>query len=148
MHREHAPTSSRCTVWERQMSTCTQTTAWGRTTMLQYLIWRVMTGLHHHITLSFLIVGNTKYSPNWCFGLLKQHFCHTSVGCLCDLGNMVNNSAEENPAQFVGTQMSEVAVPTYNWNAMFAGRLRKPKQIKWYHHFPSHCLHPALWRLG
>lgn len=40
--------------------------------MLQYLIWRVMTGRHTQITLSFLVVGHTKFAPDWCFGLFKQ----------------------------------------------------------------------------
>ena len=40
--------------------------------MLQYLLWRTVVGLHDKITLSFLIVGHTKFSPDWCFGLLKQ----------------------------------------------------------------------------
>ena len=36
-------------------------------------------------------------------------------------------------AQIVGTQSGEVVVPTYNWNVMFTGRLRKLKHIKKYH---------------
>ena len=38
-------------------------------------------------------------------------------------------------AQLVGTQSGEVVVPTYNWSGMFAGRLRKLKHIKQFHHF-------------
>ena len=41
--------------------------------MIYYLMWRVMTGLHKEITLSFLLVGHTKFAPDWCFGLLKQY---------------------------------------------------------------------------
>ena len=40
--------------------------------MVGYLLWRVLTGLHNNITLSFMIVGHTKFSPDWCFGLLKK----------------------------------------------------------------------------
>ena len=47
-------------------------------TMLHYLLWRVLVGLHtHHI-----VVGHTKFAPDWCFGLLKQCFRRTHVGCL------------------------------------------------------------------
>ena len=38
---------------------------------LWYLAWHVMTGRNTQITLSFLVVGHTKFSPDWCFGLLK-----------------------------------------------------------------------------
>ena len=40
----------------------------------QYLLLRVLVGLHKEIILSFLPVGHTKFSPDWCFGLLKQKF--------------------------------------------------------------------------
>ena len=103
-------------------------------TMLHYLIWRVLVGLHKNITLSFLIVGRTKFSPDWCFGLLKQRFRRTRVACLSDLERVVNISAEANVAQLVGTQSGEVVVPIYNWTAMFAGRLRKLKHIKKFQH--------------
>ncbi len=42
--------------------------------MLQYLTWRCLTNRHEKITLSFLIVGHTKFAPDWCFGLLKRKF--------------------------------------------------------------------------
>ena len=34
--------------------------------VMQYLAWRVLSGLNKYITLSFLIVGHTKFSPDWC----------------------------------------------------------------------------------
>ena len=40
--------------------------------MVGYLLWRVLAGLHNSITLSFMISGHTKFSPDWCFGLLKK----------------------------------------------------------------------------
>ena len=104
-------------------------------TMLHYLLWRVMVGLHRSITLSFLIVGHTKFSPDWCFGLLKQCFRRTVVGCLDDLVQVINTSATVNVAQLVGSQEGETIVPLYDWTAMFAGHLRKVKNIKRYQHF-------------
>ena len=47
----------------------------------------------------------------------------------------MNTSAEAKMAQLVGTQSGEVVVPTFNWTCVFAGRLRKLKHIKRYHHF-------------
>ena len=37
-----------------------------------YYFWRVMSGLHEEINYNFLLPGHTKFSPDWCFGLLKQ----------------------------------------------------------------------------
>ena len=45
--------------------------------IMQYLEWYVLSGLNISITLSFLIVGHTKFSPDWCFGLLKQAYRQT-----------------------------------------------------------------------
>ena len=58
--------------------------------MVQYLLWRVMTGQHKEITLSFMIPGHTKFSPDWCFGLLKIKYRRTEVGGLADLFGVVN----------------------------------------------------------
>lgn len=67
--------------------------------MVQYLLWRVMTGQHTEITLSFMIPGHTKFSPDWCFGLLKKRYRRTMVGGLTDLVTVVNESAAVNMAQ-------------------------------------------------
>ena len=86
---------------------------------MQYLAWRVLVGLHKTITISFLIVGHTKFAPNWCFSLLKQKFRKTKVDCLDDIAKVVQGSAEVNEVQLVATQEGEVLVPTYNWADFF-----------------------------
>ena len=40
--------------------------------MLQYLMWRCSTNRLGKITLSFLIVGHTKFAPDWCFRLVNS----------------------------------------------------------------------------
>ena len=124
--------SLRSTAWERLWHTCVLTIVYAR---IRTVIWREMVRLHQQIILSFLIVGHTKFSPDWCFGLLQQRFHRTRVGCLADLEQAVNISAEANVTQLVGTQSGEVVVRSYNWTLMFAGQLKKLKHIKKYHHF-------------
>ena len=113
-------------------------------TMLHYLLWCILVGLHRSITLSFLIVGHTKFSPDWCFGLLKQRFRCTVVGCLDNFVQVVNTSAKVNVAQLVGDQAGGTIVPVYSWTAMSAGHLRKLKNIKWYQHFSFQCSSPGV----
>ena len=84
--------------------------------MTQYLVWRVLAGLH--ITIS-LIVGHTKFAPDWAFGLLKQRFRKTRVDCLDDVIRVVEGSTEVNHAQWVATQAGEVKVLTYDWAVFF-----------------------------
>ena len=64
--------------------------------------------------MSFLPAGNTKFAPDWCFGLVKQKFRKTEVGCLNESAKVVEESASVNIAQLVGTQDGKVIIPTYS----------------------------------
>ena len=103
---------------------------------MQYLAWRVLVGLNKKITLSFLIVGHTKFSPDWCFGLFKQTYRRTKIGCLDDIVRVVESSAVVNHAQLVGTQDVQVIVPTYDWASFFDKPFRQKALtgIKSMHH--------------
>ena len=94
-----------------------------------------MTGLHKSICLSFLIVGHTKFSPDWCFGLLKRKFKRTAVNSLEDLVTVVDQSAVVNKAQLVGSQSGEVIVPSYDWAEYLGPHFHKIPSIKTQHHF-------------
>ncbi len=59
--------------------------------------------LSHYV----LLVGHTKYSPDWCFGLFKQRYRRCYVSSLHDVADAVNSSADVNTAQLVGTQEGE-----------------------------------------
>ena len=113
---------------------------------MQYLAWRVLAGLHKSITISFLIVGHTKFAPDWAFGLLKQRFRKTRVDCLDDLVRVVEGSAEVNHAQLVATQAGEVMVPTYDWAGFFEVPFKQTalRGIKSYHHFKFDAVHPGV----
>ena len=102
----------------------------------QYLAWRVLVGLNKNITLTFLIVVHTKVSPDWCFGLFKQAYRRTKIGCLDDIVKVVESSAVINHAQLVGTQDGQVIVPTYDWAEFFKTKCKISafKGIKAMHH--------------
>ena len=104
-------------------------------TMLQYLLWCTLINRHTDITLSFLVVGHTKFSPDWCFGLFKRLYRRTKVGTLQDIANVVNKSAECNFAQLVSREDGSTIVPTYHWTDQFAPHMKKLASIKMYHHF-------------
>ena len=104
--------------------------------LLQYLMWRVANNLHKSITYSFLPVGHTKFSPDWCFGLLKRKLRHSKVDSLHDLVGVVERSATVDLAQLTGTQNGEVIVKTYNWQQEhLSSSFKKVPQIKKLHHF-------------
>ena len=92
--------------------------------MLQYLMWRTMTGQHTRISLSFLIVGHTKFAPDWCFGLVHGKFRRTDVGTY-NIAKVVDDSAECNISQLVIDKNGSVIVPTFDWTDFFASRMKK-----------------------
>ena len=90
-----------------------------------------MTGRHTNITYSFLVVGHTKFSPDWCFGLFKRLFKRTKVYCMAAV---IDSSVVCNVSQLVHTEDTEV-VPTYDWPSFLFPHFRKLQNIKMYHHF-------------
>ena len=102
--------------------------------MIDYLMWRVMTGRHTNITYSFLVVGHTKFSPDWCFGLFKRLFKRTKVDCMADIAAVVDNSALCNVSQFVHTEDSEI-VPTRDWPSFLLPHFKKIPNTKKYYQF-------------
>ena len=84
--------------------------------MMQYLMWRVLTGLHEEVTISFLPVSHTKFAPDWCFGLAKQSFRRTKASDLDDTANSVSSSSGVNVPQLMGTLDGACYVKTYNWS--------------------------------
>ena len=50
--------------------------------LMQYLMWRIMTGRSNCIEISFMIVGHTKFAPDRFFGQIKKRYKHTFVSTL------------------------------------------------------------------
>ena len=100
-----------------------------------YYLWRVMTGLHRTIDYNFLLAGHTKFSPDWCFGLVKQKTRKTFISSLFDVARAVEDSASVNVADFVGLHNGTVLIPTYDWMSYLQTFFRKVPQLKTYHHF-------------
>ena len=86
---------------------------------MAYLMWRVMVGLNREINMSFLLVGHTKFSPDWCFGLFKRLYKRTRVSCLDDIADVATKSASVNHPQLVGHHDGTSIVPFYDWSNYF-----------------------------
>ena len=112
-------------------------------TMVQYLMWRVLTGLHNTVNLHFMITGHTKFSPDACFGLVKRKFRKTPVSSLDDLARVVDDSAACNVCQLVGAQDGRVIILTRDWAGFLSSYFRRLDGIKQYHHFHFERDHPG-----
>ena len=99
-----------------------------------------MVGLQDSISLSFMIVGHTKFSPDSCFGLLKRTFRRTAVNTLQDLCDVVTQSAACNKVEVVGWEDGVSLIPTYNWSTYFSAYMDKVIGIKKFQHFNFNTL--------
>ena len=115
--------------------------------MMQYLTWRVMTGKHVSITLSFLVTGHTKFGPDWCFGLAKKKIRRCTINCLADICEAVNSSSHTgvNIAQLCGQENGTVIVPMYDWTTYLDNTCKRLPQIQTYHHFNFSSEH--VWKV-
>lgn len=113
---------------------------------MQYLMWHVLVGLNVEIKMSFLLVGHTKFAPDWCFGLFKRLFRKTKVGCLDDIAAVVEQSATINHPQLVGTHDGTILVPFYNWSEFFDSHMAQTalKGISQMHHFRFSAFNPGV----
>ena len=88
-----------------------------------------MVGLSRSITLSFMVVGHTKFAPDAGFGLIKKKYKKTNVECLQDIVEMVNNSAAVNEARLVGTQDEQTLIPLMSGPPTLVNILRRSQTL-------------------
>lgn len=114
--------------------------------VIWYYCWRVLCGYHHSVLYSFLIAGHTKFSPDWCFGLLKQSFRRTFVSSLFDLMKTVDNSTVTgvNISKLCGLHDGTVLVPVYDWASYLQLFFKKIIGISKFHHFRFSKEHPGV----
>ena len=59
-----------------------------------YLLWRVMTGKHKAISLSFMVAGHTKFSCDRHFGLIKKRYIRSKIDTMADIERVVRESSQ------------------------------------------------------
>ena len=103
--------------------------------MMAYLLWRVMVGLNEEVTISFLLVGHTKFAPDQGFGLFKRVFKRTRVGTIYDIAEVVRQSAVLSHPQLIGDYDGNTFVKFYDWSSVFEEYTTTIKGISRYQHF-------------
>ena len=98
--------------------------------MIIYLIWCVLTGCHKVITLCFLIAGHTKFSCDWCSGLVKRKFKRSKVDSLADMERVVTESAKAKFPQLVEMKRIFFLSPLTTGRLVCRSILRKLRGFK------------------
>ena len=111
--------------------------------MMAYLMWRVLVGLNEEIIISFLLVGHTKFAPDWGFGLFKRLFKRTKVGTIYDIADVVRKSANVNHPQLISDYDGNTFVKFFDWSSIFEETTTAIKGISKMHHFRFTRSHPG-----
>jgi hypothetical protein len=105
--------------------------------LIHYLMYRVLSGLHTNIEMSFLIVGHTKFSPDSHFGIIKQRYRRSQIYTYEQLAKTIEESAHlgyNHCHRFCQTEKQKKVVYR-NWSEWLARYFKQIKGITNYHHF-------------
>lgn len=111
--------------------------------LLQYLMYRVLTGLHDKIELSFLVVGHTKFSPDGYFGLIKRYYRRSQVYTYDQLADIVKSSSKNGHNVCVHNSMNP-SVTYRAWSLWLSQYFTTLKGISNYHHFRVERKNPSI----
>lgn len=89
--------------------------------MLQYLVWRVVTGLNLEVELSFLPVGHIKFRPDACFGTFKKIWLKAEANCLKDVCRIATKPIKT-AVVLVGDEAGTPYVKQYDWAEYFGDK--------------------------
>ncbi len=113
--------------------------------LLQYLMYRVLTGLHEKIELSFLIAGHTKFSPDGYFGLIKRHYRRSLVYTYEQLADIVESSSKNGHNICVRISENKDSSVIYrDWSSWLSQYFTVFKGISNYHHFRVESDNPSI----
>lgn len=113
--------------------------------VLQYLMYRVLTGLHNKIELSFLIVGHTKFSPDGYFGLIKRQYRRSQVYTYDQLSDIVESSSRNGHNVCVRVSKNIASPVIYrDWSSWLSQYFATFKGISNYHHFRVERKNPSI----
>jgi len=111
--------------------------------LISYLAWRVMCELHRKIVLHFLVVGHTKFAPDFGAGVFKKIFRRTPCSTPEDVANCARQSAILQPVITGSVDGKDQAVPMYDWQAKFQSFKSVPN-LKKYHLFEFCSENPGV----
>lgn len=105
--------------------------------VMQYLMYRVIAGKHKSITLSFMLVGHTKFSPDGYFGLIKKRYRRSKVYTYDHLVDVINSSTTGrfNTCQRYRDNQGRKIFQFRKWSTWLGKIFKKLPEITKYRHF-------------
>ena len=114
-------------------------------TMIQYLMWRCLSGKHTSCSIHFMIPGHTRFSPDQYFGLIKRKYRKTRVSSVAQLSKVVTDSTQtgRNCVQLAYDPSSGYRVSCYDWKCWLSLFFKAIPLITKYHHFHVSSKNPG-----
>ena len=112
-------------------------------TVLAYLAWRCIVGVHQQITFSFMITGHMRCLVDGCFGLIKQKYRRADSDTMNHLVKVVNESASCNLAQVYRSNSGPSNWQWKMWDSFLASYFKPLKGIRKLHHFRCSSTEPG-----
>lgn len=106
--------------------------------LIQYLMYRVLTGLHRKIEMSFLVVGHTKFSPDGFFGLIRQRYRRSQVYTYEQLAKVIEECSVNGHTicQRYHDSINQASEIIYrDWTKWLSLYFKPIPNITKYHHF-------------
>ena len=104
--------------------------------VIGYFAWRVLTGKHTQIHLSFMEVGHTRCLVDGHFGLIKKSYRRMDCDALEHLVEATRRSTVHNIPQLFTWQWR-------NWESLVDPLFKPIPQIRKYHHFRFDASNPG-----
>ena len=106
--------------------------------MMQYLLWRVITGKNKKFSLNFMLTGHTKFAPDRNFGILKAKYAKATVNCYQDVIDVINASSPSGlnvAIPSVDPRTKNRNIVWYRWDVYLKQFFKNIPGITKYHHF-------------
>jgi len=117
--------------------------------VIQYLMYRVMTGQHNSIGLSFMLVGHTKFAPDGYFGLIKKKYRRSKVYTYDHLVEIINSSTtgKFNICQRYRDMHGHENIKFRKWTSWLRRIFNNLTGITKYQHFYTHADSPGIMKV-
>jgi hypothetical protein len=114
--------------------------------LLQYLMYRVLMGLHDRIDFSFMIVGHTKFAPDGYFGLISSQYRRSKVYTYNQMADIIDCSTnnKHNISQRYYEKNGEPAFVYRDWSNWLLKYFKKLPNLTKYHHFTIDKNEPGI----
>jgi len=106
--------------------------------VMWYLLWRTLNGLHKKITLSFMVKGHTKFSPDGYFGLFKIQYQKKNIDWIGDVVECVREASSNSiiPLPYgLSLKRKKPLFHFYDWKSFLSKFFKDIPEITRYNYF-------------